>query len=366
MKKLLALAFLALSACNDSSTNTPPQRFNVLSWWSVSSGPNESVDPQFIRGMHPTLIAQGWTGFFNMPGWDDQKTLIEREVKFNTNNKSDGVVFWLPFGHYPDEDFDFASYTDSLKDSRLSKVTDIGGFVHDFMNFLQVTKLKKVYFYYGYVGAHPATWNGLTPSDKKSLILKNLEPIKALKEKASAIGVKVGVIIDTLSQRNDPNDDNWTIAIPVIKSLGLMTGGEPWPSKPCLTLEDPNFLNVFLAQSTWLFDPDFDTTHGTWNTWSAPLKEVRPPLSAIEFRDWSNNGYTDTPAIFLDKMVYGLKKYHSIAFALPDDSSQTAESLKKLATQDGTNCITQQNIKSCCTSVGMTLTCSTNMNSPAN
>lgn len=353
MKKLLALAILAISACNDSLNTIAPQRFTVDSWYAVSSGPN---DLPFIRGMNPAHIEGGWKAFLNTPGWDDHRTITEREVYF----KPDAAFFHLPFGRNNNEDFDFAGYTTSLKDPRLKRITDINEFSDAWYEYLKITGIKKLYFYYGYIGADHAVWDGLSFSKKQELVAQNLVPLVYLKKVVEPLNVQIGIIIDTLSQRSDLNDDNWAIAMTAIKSLGFLYGGEPWPNPLAPSLSDSKFMNVFLMGSTWLFDPDFDTTHGTWNTWSAKKDTVKGPLVPICYREWANNNYAETVEQFREKTIYSLKKHHHIAIPPPDDPSQTAESLKKLASQDGTQCITQHDIKSCCTSVGMALTCSTN------
>lgn len=348
MRTLFILSLVILSGC-DLFTNSKP-KYEVYEVYGASSGP---LHAPWIRGMGEGLYSGGYKTWLNTPGWNDQLTITERSLKV----KSDGLIVHLPFGWDESGDFDFAGYTQSKKDPRLKNLVDIPSFISAWQEYLKATGYKKIWFYYGYVGAQPSIWNGLSDDHKKDLIKQNLEPLYALKEAVKSDGVTIGILVDVLSAFTDPTNPNWSIAYPMIKEMGLAVGGEPWPNKDMPELKNKNFTNVFLGASTWLFDPDFDTTSGQWNTWSAKQSNVVGPLMSWVWQDWANGASTETIETYTQKVIYSLKKYKSVAIYQQDPAGKSAADWKELAAADGKACLTQHNVTDCCETKKGVTTC---------
>jgi hypothetical protein len=350
MKNILLVLFLSLvvTACKEI------EPYHVYTFYGWSSGPNEEP---YIRGLSPNMIQNGWMkNLFEIPGWADQKTIAQREKDFG----AEAIIVHLPFGRNITGDFDFAGFTKSKQDPRLSLITDVDSFVSAWTEFVKFTGIKKVLFYYGYVGADSSVWAGLPEEKTRALIMENVEPILQLQKSLSAHSAKTGIIIDVLGQFVSPDNANVAIALPYIKSLGLLYGGEPWLHPASPYLDDQSFYTVFILGSTWLFDPDFDTTGGQWNTWSAPLEKIKGPVLSIGLPAFDSNWNMEPLAQYKEKILYSLKKYGHVTYANTDEYSiPTAKTLVEMAKKDGTYCISQNNVKNCCVWVGKTKTCTT-------
>lgn len=344
MKKIILSLSVLVSACNQ-----PANQYHVSSYYLWSAGSDTLPS---IRGMSQTLIEKGWAASLHSPGWADQKTITDREKWFG----AEALIIHLPFGRNPNEDFDFAGFTTSQKDIRLSKVTDTNEFVKAWSSFSKETGIKKILFYYGYIGADHKVWDNISIEQKKKLIIDNVEPIHQLQITLKTMGAETGILIDTLSQRTDPNDDNWILALPYIKSLGLLYGGEPWPNPAAPSLSDKNYLNVFDGRQVWLFDPEVNPNA----SWSAPRSKVAGNITDLVIEEYPN-GVLESMDHYRAKALYALKKYRNISYGVPVDGVLTAQDLIKQAKADTTSCIDQNGFLSCCATVNEKVGCTTSI-----
>lgn len=259
--------------------------FHVYKFLQTASWPNL---PEYIRCLHPNFIRDGWSKTI--------EPMIEQDRIF----APEAVIVHLPFGKDPGRDYDFAAFTTAKKDPRLSKVTDIDEFTEAWVNYSQKTGIKKIYFYYGYVGADASLWNALKPYEFYNLIAENISPIASVKSR----GVEAGIIIDNTSAKN-PANVNFTVAYPAIKESGLAIGGEAWPAKDNPYLADKDFIHVATEDNLWWMDPSLDPN----NHWAATLKEMKGPLIPImRAPNWEAHEVTALRA------TERLKKYHWVAY----------------------------------------------------
>jgi hypothetical protein len=238
-------------------------QYHVYGWRAWAS-----YSEQYPRCLHPKFISQGWTATLNdKTFYTNGMSLIEQDKQF----KPEGIIVHLPFGHKPYSDFDFFGLTSCRKDPRLVKVCDIQDFINAWLQYSQMTGIKKILFYYGYIGADSA-YAGLTDDRLYELVIENVSPVLSLKR----CGLETGIIIDTASIKAVP-DKNWTLALPYLKSMGLHYGQEAWPPKSNAMISDPQCIFVATDNNLWWMDPSNDPT----NTWAATNAEIKGPMIPI-------------------------------------------------------------------------------------